>query len=220
MLQERFKVNGKTISLGDKASESDKIYVDGILVVHQPKLYLIFNKPVGCVTAVTDANYKTVFDYIDIEERIFPVGRLDYMTSGLLLLTNDGDFANGIMHPRYEVKKTYLVQLARELVAHDRSLIENGLELVDGKTHPAKVKILKENYVEIQIHEGRNRIVRRMMEKLGYGIRTLERTGVGVVSLGSLAPGKYRKLTQKEIKSLSSMRNEGGFINCNIVVYK
>ena len=100
--QGRVRVNDKLITIGDKASEEDKIYVDDKLVEKEKKVYLMFNKPVKCVTALNDNKFKTVMDYIKIKERVFPIGRLDYLTSGLLLLTNDGDFANKIMHPRYK----------------------------------------------------------------------------------------------------------------------
>ena len=100
------KVNGKVISLGDKATENDEITVNGRIVKAPKRIYLIFHKPTRCVTALEDKYHKTIFEYINLKERVFPIGRLDYNTSGLLLLTNDGDFANRIMHPRYEVKKT------------------------------------------------------------------------------------------------------------------
>jgi 23S rRNA pseudouridine2605 synthase len=194
----RVKVNGKAIGIGDKASENDKIYVDGKLVSKEKKVYLMFNKPVGCVTALRDSKYKTVMDYIKIKERVFPVGRLDYNTSGLLILTNDGDFANKIMHPRNEVKKTYVVGLDRAIGKKDIAQIERGVMLEDGKTSPAKIRRLKGSDVEITIHEGKNRIVRRIFSKLGFRLRFLHRVMVGRLSLGNLNVGMIRFLSKKD----------------------
>jgi len=205
LIQEgRVKVNGETITIGDKAGEEDKISVDGKIVDKTRKVYLIFNKPLGCVTALRDKKYKTVIDYIKIKERVFPVGRLDYNTSGLLLLTNDGDFSNNIMHPRHEIKKTYLVGVNKEILDKDIKTIENGVKLDDGKTSPAKVKKYKSRLVEITIHEGKNRIVRRMLKELGYMVISLERIKIGQLALGDLKEGKYRLLTPKDRKKIFS----------------
>ncbi|MFH1439556.1 MAG: pseudouridine synthase [Candidatus Woesearchaeota archaeon] len=217
----RVKVNGKTITIGDKAAENDRISVDGKFVKAEKKVYIMFHKPTKCVTAMTDPMFDTVMDYIDkngkmssgISERIFPIGRLDYNTSGMLLLTNDGDFANNVMHPRYEIKKTYFVLLDKNLEIKDKRAIEKGIELEDGLTSPAKVKILdsahlknknykgleNNNSVEITIHEGRNRIVRRIFEELGYNTMFLKRIKIGRLSLGDLKEGKYRHLTGKDL---------------------
>lgn len=192
------KVNDKVISIGDKASEDDKIYVDNKLVKKQKKIYLMFNKPVGCVTASRDSVFDTVMDYIDVKERVFPVGRLDYNTSGLLLLTNDGDFANRVMHPRYETKKTYLVGLRSSIDDKQILQIEGGVMLEDGKTSPAKVKKHSPKLLEITIHEGKNRIIKRIFEKLGLKTKFLKRIKIGRLELGNLKEGKYRRLTEKE----------------------
>ena len=197
----RVKVNGKVISIGDKASEKDNIYVNGDPVKAEKKAYLMFHKPVGCVTALRDEKYKTVMDYIKIKERVFPVGRLDWNTSGLLLLTNDGEFANNVMHPRYEIKKTYAVDVDK-ISDEDISQIEKGVELEDGKTSPAKVKKISERRIEITIHEGRNRIIRRIFEKLGIEIKFLKRVRVGGLSLVGLKEGKYKELTKKDINKV------------------
>jgi len=190
----RVKVNGNIVKLGNKATEQDKIEVDGKPVLGQRFVYMMFNKPVGCVTALTDPEYKTVMDYIKIPERVFPIGRLDYNTSGLLLLTNDGDFANGIMHPRYEIKKTYRVGIDKAITDSQMAKLEAGVMLEDGKTSPAKIKKNKSDEVEITIHEGKKRIVRRMFQSLGFRIRFLERIRVGKIELGNLKPGEYRTL--------------------------
>jgi len=197
----RVKVNDKVISLGDKASEEDQIKVDNKLVKKERKIYLMFNKPLGCVTALKDRQHKTVKDYIKIKERVFPVGRLDYNTSGLLLLTNDGDFANKVMHPSYEIKKTYLVQVDEYVQNSDLKKIEKGIKLDDGKTSPAKVRLI-DGIVEVKIHEGKNRIVRRIFDTLGYRIKTLHRYKIGYLALGNLKPGTYRRLNKKDIKKL------------------
>jgi len=200
----RVKVNDRVISIGDKASYEDKIYVDGKLVEKEKKVYLIFNKPAGCVTALKDERFKTVMDYIKVKERVFPVGRLDYNTSGLLILTNDGDFANRVMHPRYEIKKTYFVKTDKAIKEKDLKGLEKGVELEDGVTSPAKVHKVSSNSAEIIIHEGKKRIVRRMFEKIGYKVAYLERIKIGGLELGSLKPGRYKFLSEKEIKKVFS----------------
>lgn len=198
----RVKVNGKTISLGDKAEETDTISVDNKPVKKQKKLYLVFHKPVRCVTALTDDHRTTIMKYINLQERVFPIGRLDYLTSGLLLLTNDGDFANKIMHPRYEIKKTYRVTTLEPIHNESINKLKQGILLEDGKTAPAKVVKIKSNVIDITIHEGKNRIVRRMIKKLGYKMKTLERTRIGHFSLNNLELGKYRELTEEEKKKI------------------
>ncbi|MBC8444380.1 rRNA pseudouridine synthase [Candidatus Woesearchaeota archaeon] len=198
----KVKVNDNTISLGDQAGEEDKIFVNNQLIKKQKNIYLMFNKPVGCVTSLKDPKYKTVMAYIDIVERVFPIGRLDYNTSGMLLLTNDGDFANKVMHPRYEIKKTYVVNLQNALTEKQISEIKNGIELEDGKTSPAKIKRISYNLYEITIHEGKNRIIRRMMKTLGMAIKTLERTRIENLELKGLKMGKYKELTKEQIDSI------------------
>lgn len=203
LIQEgRVKVNGKVISIGDKASEKDKLYVDNKRVEKQKKVYLMFNKPIGCVTALRDDKFKTVMDYIKIKERVFPIGRLDYKTEGLLLFTNDGDFANKIMHPRYEIKKTYLVGLGDEINQKQIDQMEKGMMLEDGKTSPAKVRKLDYRHVEITIHEGKNRVVRRMLKKLELRVRFLKRIRIGKLNLGDLEDCRYRDLTKKDIEEI------------------
>ena len=198
----RVKVNGKTISIGDKASEEDEISVDDMAVKKEEKVYLMFNKPIGCVTALRDERYKTVMDYIKIKERVFPIGRLDYNTSGLLLLTNDGDFANNIMHPRYEIKKTYLAEINRPINSKFISMIEKGVVLDDGRTSLAKVKKHNPQLIEITIHEGKNRIIRRILNKLGFGVKSLERIRIGKLSMGGLEQKKYVNLSIEELDNI------------------
>ncbi|MBD3310667.1 pseudouridine synthase [Candidatus Woesearchaeota archaeon] len=200
--QGRVSVNGKVITIGDKASEDDEISVDNKVVEKEKNRYLMLNKPVGCVTAVKDLRYRTVMHYIHVKERVFPVGRLDYNTSGILLLTNDGDFANKVMHPRHETAKTYEVQSYDEIPDKAVNKIEEGIMLEDGKTFPAEVKRISGNTVQITIYEGRNRIIRRMMAKLGVRTKTLERIRIGKLGLGDLQPGRYRELTEKDKENL------------------
>jgi len=198
----RVKVNDKIISIGDKAEETDRIFVDGKEVGKQKTVYLMLNKPFGCVSALTDKKYKTVMSYIHTKERVFPVGRLDFNTEGLLLLTNDGDFANNIMHPRYEIKKTYLVWIDRQLTDEDVKHIESGVMLDDGKTSGAHIKKQGPCLAEITIHEGKKRIVRRTFNALGYTVKRLVRIRVGNLSLGNLKPGAYKELSESEIKQI------------------
>tara|TARA_Y100000310_G_C20633200_1_gene789745 strand:+ start:816 stop:1499 length:684 start_codon:yes stop_codon:yes gene_type:complete len=194
----RVKVNGKVISIGDKASEDDKIYVDGKLVKKQEKVYIMFYKPLGCVTALTDPQYKTVMDFINVKERVFPIGRLDYNSSGLLLLTNDGDFANKVMHPRYEVNKTYMAEVNNPISYNKIKLIEQGIRLEGEKTAPAQVKKHGLTLIEITIHEGKNRIIRKMLEELEFKVISLKRIKIGNLELGNLKPEEYRNLTEKD----------------------
>jgi len=202
----KVKVNDKLIHIGDKASEEDKIYVDGKLVNPQKKVYILFNKPIGCITAVTDKRFKTVMDYVKIKERIFPAGRLDYNTAGMLLLTNDGDFANKIMHPSYETKKTYFVRLNKIISWSVLAPIERGIELEDGMTSPAKIRKINDIQLEITIHEGKKRVVRRIFEKLGFRVVYLERIKIGNLEMGSIKPGEYKYLKQPDIDKIFETR--------------
>ncbi len=197
----RVKVNNKLVTLGDKAKETDKIYVDDKLVNKQKTIYLMFNKPIRCVTALTDPKFKTIMDYIDIKERIFPIGRLDYFTEGLLLLTNDGDFANKIAHPSNEITKTYLAGV-KHITDEQVSQIEKGVILEDGKTAPADVRKIKSNLVEITIHEGKNRIIRRILKKLEIQVSFLKRVRIGNLKLGNLEEGKYVHMNNRDINDI------------------
>ena len=190
----RVKVNNKRITIGDKATEKDNLYVDNKLVDKESKIYIIFNKPIGCVTALRDRDYKTVMDFVKVKERVFPIGRLDFNTSGLLLLTNDGDFANKVMHPRYEVEKTYVVEIDRQISKKDMLNIERGVKLRDGYTAPAKLRRINLDIIEIKVHEGKNRVIRRMFNKLGYRVESLERVAIGNLQLGKLKPKAFRIL--------------------------
>ncbi len=203
----RVQVNGTPASLGDRAEPGvDLITVDGEPVVAQAKRYLALNKPAGYVTTVTDTHGRgTVVDLVDVPERVYPVGRLDLHTAGLLLLTSDGDFAERVTHPRYEIKKTYIVRVARPLGAAALRKLQSGIELEDGPIRPEKVRVTSDDLrtVEMTIHEGRNRIVRRVLEAVGSRVVKLERTRIGPVGLGDLPSGGWRELTQVEIDGLT-----------------
>ncbi len=203
----RVQVNGKPVTLGDRAEPGiDLITVDGRPIAAQAKRYLALNKPAGYVTTVADTHGRgTVVDLIDVPERVYPVGRLDLHTSGLLLLTSDGDFSEHVTHPRYEIAKTYIARVARPLGVATIEKLRSGIQLEDGPMRPEAVSITSDDRrtVEMTIHEGRNRIVRRVFEALGSRVVALERTRIGPVTLGDLPTGRWRELTQAEITGLS-----------------
>ena len=205
--QGRVRVNGKLIKLGDKATFDDLITVDGTKVGQVRKKYMMFHKPPNCLTTMDDPKERpTIFRYVKEKERLIPVGRLDFKTEGLLLLTNDGDFANKVMHPRYEVKKIYVVYLDKPLDSHHKKKIEAGVQLEDGKTRPVSIKYIDEHkdVVSIKLHEGKKRIVRRLFYTFGYKTKRLIRTRIGKLDLGDLPKCKYRNLTKEEIKKVLS----------------
>jgi 23S rRNA pseudouridine2605 synthase len=196
----RVKVNNKTITIGDKAKETDKIYVDNKIVQKPKKIYIAFHKPMGCVTALTDQYRKTIMDYIKIKERIFPVGRLDHNASGLLILTNDGDLANKIAHPRFETKKTYLAKLDHP-IKHEIQLLEKGVE-VDRRKVKARIKKINPTTIEITIHEGRHKIVKRLLKAVNFRVQSLKRIRIGELRLGNLKPGEYKFLKKEDIDKI------------------
>ncbi len=207
----RVEVNGECITeLGVKVSPTDIIAVDGRAIKTENKVYLIFHKPKGVITSANDPEgRRTVMDYIkDVSERLYPVGRLDYDTEGLLLLTNDGEFANRLTHPKFHVPKTYHATVNG--VPHG-SLLEKlaqGVMLDDGITAPAVVDYYdigdtqKQSIISITIHEGRNRQVRRMFDAINYPVVRLRRVQYGPLFLQGLPRGKSRPLTAKEIEDL------------------
>ena len=209
----RVKVNGVTGRLGDKVDdEKDKVELDGKIIEKiQEKYYLMLNKPRGIVaTAKDEKGRENVVDLIkmDLDVRVFPVGRLDIDTEGLLLLTNDGEFANRITHPSNNITKTYLARVKGGFVEKNALFtLRKGVKLEDGITKPAKVEI-KEFYpdkttlLEITISEGKNRQVRRMCEAVGHPVCDLMRIAVGDIKLGNLPYGKWRYLKKEEIKRL------------------
>ncbi len=211
----RVKVNGVTVKeMGVKVSDNDRVEVDGKEIGKEEKVYFLLNKPKKTICAVKDDKDRdTVVDLIDCKERIFPVGRLDYETTGLLLLTNDGEFANGLMHPRNHINKTYEVAVNGVLTDGMCALLEKGIELEDGKTLPAEVFVLnrseKKNktVLQITIQEGRNRQVRRMMEFFHCEVTRLNRIQYAFLDLGKLRQGQYRKLRMYEVRKLMNLVN-------------
>lgn len=201
----RIKVNGKVVSeLGVKVTTKDAVFVDNKKIeIENNKIYIMLNKPHGYITTMCDEKgRKCVKDLIHEKERVFPLGRLDRDTTGLLLLTNDGDFANKVMHPSKEIYKTYVAKIDKEITLEDVEKLKNGVDIGDFVTSKAKVKILKENLVEIKICEGKNRQVRRMFDSLGYKVLKLNRTKVGQLELKNLKMGSYIKLTEKDIMKI------------------
>jgi 23S rRNA pseudouridine2605 synthase len=209
----RVHVNGRRVTeLGFKINDSDVVELDGKVVrPEKNKVYIMLNKPAGCITTVKDQfARKTVLDLIQgIEERIFPVGRLDYDTSGLLLLTNDGELANRIMHPKHEIDKVYHAKIDGKINDGVIRAFKDGI-IIDGVvTAPAKIRVLekyeKNSLVEITIHEGRNRQVRRMLEKVGHNVLKLKRVALGPLRLNDLEEGCWRHLTPEEAGFLQNL---------------
>lgn len=209
----KVKVNSKVMSQpGYDVADSDEVLVEGKPVQStENKVYYAMNKPLGVITSVNDDRGRmTVVDIMsDVEERVFPVGRLDYNTSGLLLLTNDGDFANRIMHPGRRVDKTYRVRVAGNISKMKISVLRAGVRLGKFKTSPARVDVITWNrhsmILEVTIHEGKNRQIRRMFEAVGYPVQELERISIGNMKLGHLKPGQYRKLSRRELEYFSNL---------------
>lgn len=196
--QGRVSVNGKVITIGTSAEATDKILVDDKPIKIERLRYVLFNKPKGVVTSLSDPHNKTIQDFIPIRERVFPVGRLDKDAEGLLFLTNDGDLANKIMHPRYETTKTYEVLLSRPFTDN------NKLKRIKIEGRPVDIRDVKQagNKVTITIHEGRKHIVKKIFHAIGYTITKLKRTKISKLSLGTLDVGEWRDLTEKELKKL------------------
>jgi 23S rRNA pseudouridine2605 synthase len=176
--------------------------------MQQAKVYLLFHKPKHVVTSLTDPEgRKTVRDFLKgIKYRVFPVGRLDYDSEGLLLLTNDGDFAHALLHPSKEIYKTYHVKVRGSLEEKEIARLQSGIRLRKGITAPAKVKRLKKaeqnSWLEISIHEGKNRQVRKMLEHVRHPVLKLRRIRINGIELGDLSPGRYRYLTHDEIRKI------------------
>lgn len=214
ILQGRVKVNGKKVNrLGTKiVPDKDLVEVDNEKIsLECQKVYILLNKPVGYVSTVKDEfNRKTVLDLIKgVEERIYPVGRLDYDTSGLLILTNDGEVTYKMTHPSFEINKVYIGTVEGIPTEDEMRKFEEGLIIDDYKTAPARVEILKKNLrnstLKITIHEGKNRQVRKMCEAIDHPIIDLKRISMGNISLGSLKLGKWRFLSKKEVNYLSRL---------------
>ena len=209
----RIKVNGVIASTGIDVTEDDEICIDDKKIETkkiEEKVYFMLNKPLEVLSASSDdRGRKTVVDLIKTDKRIFPIGRLDYMTSGLILITNDGELFNRLVHPKSEIYKKYYIKVFGEVKKEEIDELKKGVLLEDGKTLPAKVAGIKydknKTSMYISIREGRNRQIRRMIEKFGYKVLMLRREKIGELSLGDLKEGKYRELTKEEIEYLYSV---------------
>jgi 23S rRNA pseudouridine2605 synthase len=212
------KVNGRIPKLGDTVNPvKDIVTVNGVSIKpNKKRIYIALNKPRGYVTTLNDEfGRKTVTELITgIDTRLYPVGRLDKDSEGLLLLTDDGTFANALTHPSHHVAKVYRVSVNPEITEQQLLQFEKGIELDGVRTAPAKAKLIREEkgraVVEITLYEGRNRQIRRMCESMGLEVARLNRIAVGNVKLGSLASGEYRELDTNELKSLFKAAGLGG----------
>lgn len=206
------KVNGAVLrEPGYDVEEGDRVEVNGRLIeAQEKKVYILLNKPLGYVTTVSDDKERlTVMDLVrDVDARIFPVGRLDYNTSGMLIMTNDGDFAYKLTHPKHELTKTYRARVAGVLSTEKVWKLRNGVDIGGFVTSKARVDVVKglpkSTIVDITIHEGKNRQVRKMFKAVGNNVQELERIAIGNIRLGRLAEGHYRKLTKEEVEYLKN----------------
>ena len=208
------QVNGQTITeMGFQVTEEDEVRVRGEVVKpEEKKHYVLYHKPMGEVTTVSDdKGRETVMDHFrDYPVRLYPIGRLDYDSEGLLLLTNDGDLAAKLTHPRHEVDKTYLARVTGKVSVEAVHRLRAGVTLEDGfRTSPAKVQVIREeafaSAVLITIHEGHNRQVRRMMEAVGHRVLLLRRVRFGPIDIKGVAKGTWRELTEEEVKALKAL---------------
>lgn len=205
------KVNGKPVKLGDKASINDVITVNN-QVVHQHRkkhfLYIMMNKPRGYVTTVSDERgRKTVMDLLDgVDERVYPIGRLDKESEGLLLFTNDGNFANSVMHPSRQIAKTYRLTVHPRATEKQLVMMSKPIEIDGRMTEPASIVVKTEEanrtVMLVTIHEGRNREIRRLAENAGLEVARLSRKSIGPIKLGMLKPGTWRELTKDELRAI------------------
>lgn len=230
----RVKVNGKVVTelATDIDTQNDAVSVDGVRVkLPSDYTYIMLNKPKGCVcTASDEKDRRTVFDFVDIDKRLFTVGRLDFDSEGLLLFTNNGELAQKLTHPSYEVSKTYIVKVEGEMLESELAVLRKGVTLDDGtKAANCKVKVKSEDTktenaertergirrivpverkftrLEMVIHEGKNREIRRMFEAIGKTVVFLKRVAIGDLRLGGLSRGEYRYLTEEEVAYLKSL---------------
>ena len=210
----KVKVNGKVVTeLGTKVNTSDEIIVDNKILEKEVKEYYLLNKPRGVITSTSDdKGRKIVTDFINTSARIFPVGRLDYDTTGVLLLTNDGEFANILTHPKNNIEKVYLAKLEGIIKKEQIDQLKKGVLLDEVLVKASRVKLKKVNIdsntcmVEITIHEGKNHQVKRMFESVGYRVDKLTRKRLDIFTTENLQSGEYRKLTPKEVQIVYSYK--------------
>lgn len=214
ILEGKVTLNGKVVKeLGTKADpDKEHIKVNGKLITRpESKAYLILYKPRGYVTTTSDPEGRpTIMELLEkVKGRVFPVGRLDYDTEGLILCTNDGELAHKLQHPRHEVPKTYFAKVEGVPAPDEITKLRKGIKLEDGMTAPANVKLVRKveanSWLEIIIHEGRNRQVKRMCEAIGHPVIRLKREGLAFLTLGDLKPGEFRHLTAEEVKKLKEI---------------
>lgn len=206
----RVKVNGQVIDeLGFKANYDDDIKIDDVSIQKQEKVVYILNKPKNVISSVSDDRGRScVSDLIETDYRLYPIGRLDYDSTGLLLLSNDGELTQKMIHPKYEVQKTYEVTINGLIKENEIAKLENGVKIDDYVSSKAEIKLIKQNtnkyisFLTITIHEGRNREVRKMFSSLGYKVIKLHRISEANIELGNLRPGEYRRLKPIELVKL------------------
>jgi 23S rRNA pseudouridine2605 synthase len=199
----RVLVNGEPGQLNTDVQPKDKVEVDGQRIAKERLSHLLLHKPAEVVSTVSDPQgRKTVVELVPKEPHVVPVGRLDADTTGALLLTNDGELANRLAHPRYGVEKTYIAEVRGTPSAQVIAALEEGVELEDGRTAPAKARLLTPGIVELTIHEGRNRQVKRMLEAVGHRVIRLHRSAYAGLTLEGLEPGQWRELEPSEVERL------------------
>lgn len=204
----RVFVNGEQAELGRRVNvDEDLVEVDGARVgLAQDLTYYLLNKPRGVVTTAADTHDREIVtDLVPAEPRVYPVGRLDLDTEGLLLITNDGELTHRLTHPSYGIEKEYLVEVDGSMARNDLRQLREGVELDDGLTAPAKASHVADNVIKLTIHEGRNRQVRRMCAALGFKVTRLVRIRIGALADRQLAPGEWRELTQDEVRKLEEL---------------
>ena len=206
--QGRVIINGRVAKIGETANERDLILVNGVPVKRREKIYIMLNKPKSYVTTVSESHgMKTVMDLVKTSERVYPVGRLDKNTEGLLIFTNDGNFANFLTHPRYNVQKEYYVILDKPLSENSITMLKKGVVVFGKKVEVEKLTVNGREII-LTIHEGRKHIVRKVFESLGHTVKRLVRTKIGPFHLGNIPPGKWRTISLVEInKVLRYKRN-------------
>lgn len=214
ILKGHVKVNGKVVTeLGTQVGSSDKVEVDGIPIDREEPVYFLLNKPRNMISAVSDDKDRQVVTdlFPQVEQRIYPVGRLDYDTTGALILTNDGELSQMLMHPKFHIDKTYVAKVEGLINNRSLSKLEKGIVLEGRKTAPAKVKLLSADkiknvsMVELTIHEGRNQQVKNMFKAVGHPVQKLKRETYGTLNLAGLRPGEWRELKSFEINQLRNL---------------
>lgn len=201
VLSGKIKVNREIVrDLGQQIEDSDKVYLDDKLISPNEFVYYVLNKPVGYTTTTSDPHAKKIITaLVPKDPPVFPVGRLDKNTSGLILLTNDGGFAQKMTHPKYEKEKEYVVETDKALSEKSLDRLRNGIKLDDGITAPAKIKVIGNKLYSLTIHEGKNRQIRRMIEEVGAKVVKLKRIRIGEFDLKNLEEGKYKKFDRINI---------------------